>query len=252
MKYLRIAVIPILIATVIVVAGCGSQKRDTTLKYIGHACFVLTASDGTRIAMDPYNTDNAPLEIRKFPKDISADVVTISHSHLDHSNSAGIGGNPRVIYLPGTYKKGNVRITGIAGDHGVINKVSYGPNTDFVFKIGKIKIVHLGAEGMITRASVLAAIDHADVVTFVAAGDIWHPAAKMIAQLRQHNVRTIIPIHYSLSKKNRLWNMATIDEFVKQLAPTERVVRESGSDLTVTAGMPTQVVVLTPSALSAQ
>jgi L-ascorbate metabolism protein UlaG (beta-lactamase superfamily) len=226
--------------------------ETVTLEYIGHSCFLLTASDGTRIVMDPYNNYAAPREIQKFPDDVTADLVTITHFHSDHSNINGVGGKPLAIYQPGSNSAGVVQITGYTGDHGTANNVSQGANTVFVFTIGDIKIVHLGAQGLITQPEIREAIRDADVATLDAVGDSAHPVAEMVAQLRQFGVRTIIPTHYSFTEQTRFFGAITIDEMIQLLPSAEKLVRESGSTITVTPGMPVQVILLTPAALTEQ
>ena len=49
------------------------------LEYIGHACFRLTAADGTRVITDPYD---ASVGIAMLP--LEAELVTMSHGHHDH------------------------------------------------------------------------------------------------------------------------------------------------------------------------
>jgi L-ascorbate metabolism protein UlaG (beta-lactamase superfamily) len=263
MKLRRLSTIPLMLI-LLVTAGCAqatpvpptptptTPPAAATLEYIGHACFVLTASDGTRIAMDPYNSYSAPAEIQKFPDGITANMVTISHFHPDHSNIKGIGGKPRAMYQPGTDAAGIIQIAGLTGDHGLVNNVPTGANTVFVFTIGDIKIVHMGGQGMITEPEILAAIENADVVMIDANGTITNPVPEMVAQLREHKVRTIIPDHYSFTEKTKYYGSITLDEMIPSLPASEKVVRESGSTLTVTAGMPVQFLVLTPSALASQ
>ncbi len=224
---------------------------SATLQYIGHASFLLTASDGTRIAMDPYNNFAAPPELGAYPEGIAADIVTISHFHSDHSNVRGVTG-ARPIFQPASDSAGIVTIAGFQGDHGLAGGVPSGENTVFLFTIGEIKIVHMGGGGVITQPEILAAVKDADVVIIDAAGDEAHPIVEIMDQLRAQGARTIIPTHFSFSEKSRYYGAITVDEFVNLLAPDEVVVRESGGKLPVTAGMPRQVVILTPSALSAQ
>ncbi|HEY5117875.1 MAG TPA: hypothetical protein VII90_00305, partial [Anaerolineales bacterium] len=65
-------------------------------------------------------------------------------------------------------------------------------------------------------------------------------------------VRTIIPTHNSFSDDTLYYGSITVDEFVKLLTPNEVVNRMDGNSITVTPGMPVQVLILKPSALSAQ
>jgi L-ascorbate metabolism protein UlaG (beta-lactamase superfamily) len=223
-----------------------------SLQFIGHACFLLTAGDGTRIVMDPYKSYAVPAEIAKFPPDIVADVVTVSHFHPDHDGISGVGGKPRAVIQPGADQAGAVKITGYKSDHGYTGGVPSGDNTVFVFEVAGAKIVHMGAAGVITQPDILAAIENADVVMIDAMGTDSHPVPEMMAQLRKSNVRTIIPTHNSFSDAELYYESITVEEFIKLLAPGEVVNRTGGSSIAVIPGMPVQVLVLAPSALSAQ
>jgi L-ascorbate metabolism protein UlaG (beta-lactamase superfamily) len=256
-----------LLLTGILLSGCSAAEGQTAapaptatdtpipatakLEYIGHACFLLTASDGTRIVMDPYKDYTVSQEIQLFPKGITADAVVLSHFHPDHANWEAIEG-ARLIYETGSDSVGIVSVTGLAGDHGILNATPVGANTVWIFEIGAIKIVHTGANGVVTQPDILAAMDNADVALMRATGDAGHPVKDIMTQLRELNTRTIIPSHYNHSAQYRLGNGLTVDEFIGLLGPDETVVRMDGSVLEVTAGMPRQVIVLTPSALASQ
>jgi hypothetical protein len=90
------------------------------------------------------------------------------------------------------------------------------------------------------------------VVIFRAGGDDAHPMKEMIDQIRELNARTLIPSHFSMSEKYRMFATLTVDEILALLDPSEAVVRIPGSTLDISTGMPRQVVVLQPSALSSQ
>jgi L-ascorbate metabolism protein UlaG (beta-lactamase superfamily) len=227
------------------------EKVSAVLEFIGHSSFLLTASDGTRIVMDPYKDFTAPREIQMYPEGISADAVVISHFHPDHTNSEAVAG-ARVIYQPGTDSAGIVRLTGLAGDHGLVNGAPNGANTVWVFEIGPIKIVHTGANGVVTQPEILAVIENADVVLLRVGGDPAHPVKEMVDQIRSLKARTIVPSHFSMSTEYRFFSTLTVDEFLDQIGTGETIVRADGSKLEVNAGMPEQVVVLKPSALASQ
>lgn len=220
------------------------------LEYIGHSCFLLTASDGTRIVMDPYRNFNAPREIQMFPEGITADAVVVTHFHGDHANWQAIQG-ARLIYEPGTDSVGIVKLTGLVGDHGIVNGAPVGNNTVWVFEIGEIKIVHMGGNGVVTEPDILAILENADVVIMRAGGGDTHPVPEIMKQLRELKTRTLLPSHYSFSADAR-FTILTIDEFLGLLGPEETVVRSESSELEIASGMPRQVVVLKPSALASQ
>ncbi len=218
-----------------------SAAGQVELQFIGHSCTLIVAPDGTRIVSDPYL--GHPSGLPPFPSDISADVVTVSHFHPDHANVIAILGKPKILIKEGTYQAGLVNITGYKGDHG---KPLSRDNTVFVFEIGDVKIVHMGAAGVVTQADILAAMKDADVVVIDIAGDSEHPLKEEVAQLLSLNVRTIIPGHYSFEGKPVYYGSVTLDTFLKTLPPDLAVVKQGSSKIQVTPNMPQQVVVLTP------
>jgi L-ascorbate metabolism protein UlaG (beta-lactamase superfamily) len=217
----------------------------TILQYIGHSCTLIAAPDGTRIVSDPYG--DRPSGLAAFPDDLTAEAVTISHFHPDHDNSSAINGKPKVIYDPGSYQVGMVKITGYKGDHGLVEGKPRGANTIFVFEIGELTIVHLGAQGVVTEGDILAAMENADVIIVDIMGDVQHPLKEELDQLLERNVRTIIPGHYSFEGESRYYDSATLDEFL-QIVPSDLPIVREGSTIRITAPMPRQIVVLAPSA----
>jgi len=217
-----------------------------TLQYIGHSSTLITAPDGTRIISDPYG-NNHPSGLAAFPNDLTADVVTVSHFHPDHDNVAAVKGTPKIISDPGSYQAGMVKITGYESDHGLLNGKSSGSNTVFVFEIGEVKIVHLGAAGVVTQNDILAAMENADVIIVDVMGDTAHPLKDEMDQLLERNVRTIIPSHYSFNDQPAYYGSVTLDEFLK-IVPADLAIVRQGSTLQITAIMPKQLVILAPMA----
>jgi len=218
------------------------------LQFIGHDCTLIVAPDGTRIISDPYK--DHPSGLAAFPEGLTADVVTVSHYHPDHANVGaikGVNGKPKFVLEPGTTQAGMVKITGYKGDHGLVNGKSSGDNTVFVFEIGNVKIVHLGAAGVVTQSDILAAMENADVVVMDAMGDEAHPLKDELDQLVGLKVRTIIPTHYTIEDNPSYYGSVPLAEFL-QVVPATLAVVKQGSKLEVTSGMPEQVVVLAPAA----
>lgn len=221
----------------------------TVLQYIGHSCTLITAPDGTRIISDPYGGGSRhPIGLADLPDDLTADVVTVSHFHPDHTNVQSVKGEPKIMLYPGSFQAGMVKIAGYAGDHGLVNEKSSGENTVFVFEMGEVKIVHLGAAGVVTQSDILAAMENADVIIVDIMGDAAHPLKDELDQLLERNVRTIIPTHYSFDGQPRYYGSVTLDDFL-QIVPSGLAVVRQGSTLQITADMPKQVVVLAPVAI---
>src|SRR5689334_15455366 len=92
---------------------------------LGHASFRLKGKS-TTLVTDPYDSEAVGL---KFPKHISADIVTISHNHPDHNASGQIEGSPYVIHGPGEYEIKGVGIVGISTYHDGSQGSERGKNT---------------------------------------------------------------------------------------------------------------------------
>lgn len=223
-----------------------------TIEYIGHSCVLIVAPDGTRVVTDPYGDYASPPEIT-FPDGVEADVVTISHFHPDHSNIEAVEGDPQAYYQPGVYRVGEVKITGLESDHGgELGTGGSNANTAFVFEIDQITIVHMGAAGLVSQEEILEVLADADVVFIDIQGDTTHPPREEVEQMVALGAGTIVPTHYSLSSDRRFYGAPTLDEFLAMVPEDLAVADVEGSQLEVTSGMPTQVVVLTPSALGTQ
>ncbi len=56
------------------------------LTFNGHACVTLEASDGRVVVMDPYRSGAFGGKLSHAPLEIAANVVTVTHYHVDHSH----------------------------------------------------------------------------------------------------------------------------------------------------------------------
>ena len=111
------------------------------LEYLGHSCFKITASDGTRIVTDPYTGVGYEMERT------AADYVTCSHFHFDHGYVQGVSGYREVISEPGEYRCGTVRVTGYGSYHDDVKGAKRGKNVIFVFEADGVRVCHLGDLG---------------------------------------------------------------------------------------------------------
>jgi len=208
------------------------------LSYLGHSSFYLLNSDGSRIVTDPYGSYPPFLA---FPKDVEAELITISHSHSDHTATHKVGGKPTVVSDATATTLGGVKITGYPALHGEYQG-TMAPNVIFVFEYESVKVVHLGELGKIESADTLEAIADADVM-LVPIGVVGAmPYNELLALIEQTGARTIIPQHFSLSAEKRWYELGTVDEFLATMPADWPVIYED--DLQVTPGMPRQIVVL--------
>ena len=69
------------------------------IRWFGHSCFGLTASDETRILTDPFDESVGYL----LPR-MEAAVVTVSHGHFDHAYTTACRAIPACCGKPGTIR----------------------------------------------------------------------------------------------------------------------------------------------------
>ena len=72
------------------------EAEQLILQWLAHACFFIQNEQGYTLVTDPY-TESIGYPV---PKEIKADIVTISHEHTDHNNAGVVTGNPLVIRKP--------------------------------------------------------------------------------------------------------------------------------------------------------
>ncbi len=182
------------------------------IKYLGHAAFLLTASDGTRIITDPYKPGCFNGAVNYEPIRERADFVTISHDHLDHSYTHDLPGSSRVINNARGGSAGAVRVTGFETFHDESRGRERGGNIVFVFEDQGLRLAHLGDLGHVPDEQAKA-IDTVHVVLLPVGGHFTvgpDQAHRTAALLR---ARVIIPMHYATEKTNM--PIAGVDQFTK-------------------------------------
>lgn len=162
------------------------------LKWLGHASFLITASDGTRIITDPYKT-GGPLTYAPIAE--SAEIVTVSHEHGDHSNAGAVKGNPRVVRGAGSTTIRGVSIKGVATYHDTVQGKQRGPNTVFVITVDGVRIVHLGDLGHALDEKQRQEVGPVDVLLTPVGGTyaIDGPTAAQVADALK--ARVTVPMH---------------------------------------------------------
>jgi L-ascorbate metabolism protein UlaG (beta-lactamase superfamily) len=76
-----------------VIAQPAPAKKQTEIRWLGHAAFEIVSSGGTRILVDPFITGNpaTPDSLKRLDRYAGANkpaAILVSHSHSDHSADA--------------------------------------------------------------------------------------------------------------------------------------------------------------------
>ncbi len=188
------------------------------IKYLGHAAFVITSDTGLKIITDPYGTgpDLTYGEITE-----SADIVTVSHDHFDHSNVAAVKGNPEVVRRAGRSTAKGIEFKGIASYHDEAKGRLRGNNIIFCFELDGIRLCYLGDLGHLLDDKQVAEIGSVDIL-FIPVGGYYTIDAKAATEVcNQLKPKVIIPMHYKTEKG--IPNIVGVDEFLGGKANVNRL-----------------------------
>jgi L-ascorbate metabolism protein UlaG (beta-lactamase superfamily) len=180
------------------------------IKYLGHAAFVIASEGGVKIVTDPYTTspDLTYGEIRT-----TADIVTVSHDHLDHCNVAAVGGDPEVVRRAEASTARGIRVKGIKSYHDDEGGRMRGGNIIFCFEVDGVRLCHLGDLGHRLDDKQLREIGNVDIL-FIPVGGYYTIDAKTATEVcDQLKPKVIIPMHYRTNKG--LSAIGGVDEFLR-------------------------------------
>lgn len=158
--------------------------------YLGHACFYLESADGVTVITDPYTRVGYEL-----PKNVSADVVTVSHGHFDHNFVSAVH-TTNVISQSGEFTVGNVKIKGFDCYHDEKQGALRGKNVIFTFEMDGLKICHFGDLGEAYRADIAEKISDADIWLIPVGGTYTIDAVQAEEYVRKCKPKAVIPMHY--------------------------------------------------------
>ena len=209
------------------------------VKWLGHATFVITSDTGTKIITDPY-TPAEKLNYGEIKE--SADVVTVSHDHFDHSNVASVRSNPEVVR--GTAEIKGIKFNGIPTYHDKAQGEQRGSNTIFCFEVNEVKICHLGDLGHQLTDKQVAEIGEVDILLMPVGGFYTIDAMVASQVCDQLKPKVIIPMHFKTNKC--ALPISGVDEF---LHGKKDISRPDASEVEFRAGellANTQIIVLKP------
>jgi len=210
------------------------------VKWLGQAAFLITTDAGIKIITDPY----APNEMLTYDEiNESADIVTVSHDHFDHSNVAAVGGNPEVV--KGTAEVKGIKFSGISTYHDNVGGSQRGNNIIFCFEVDGIRVCHLGDLGHMLSDNQVAEIGKVDVLLIPVGGNFTIDAKGATEVSEKLAPKVIIPMHFR-NERCPTFPVAGVDDF---LEGKEGVTRLNASEAEFKQGeLPatTQIIVLQP------
>jgi L-ascorbate metabolism protein UlaG (beta-lactamase superfamily) len=194
--------------------------------WFGQSAFLL--EDGVRVLIDPFGDVRSAAAGRGMTFDyppiegVQADLLLITHEHLDHNGADAVVGSPQTIRsTAGTFDTPVGRVLAVASEHDAEAGTLRGPNTIFCFELGGLAVCHLGDLGQSAlRPEQRAAIGEVDVLFLPVGGGPTVGGEVSAALVRELRPRLVVPMHYGTPAANFL---DPPDAFLDALgAPVER------------------------------
>ena len=215
------------------------------VEWYGQSAFRLT-DDAVTVFIDPFDDLTALAErgVRwEYPaiEGVEADLLLVTHEHLDHNGVGPIGGEPVTLRsTAGRLESPVGEVVAVASEHDAAAGTERGPNTLFAFTLGGRRVAHLGDLGQSElreeQAQALGRID----LLFVPVGDGPTIGAEQATAIAARlGAQIIVPMHY---RTERIGFLEPVDAFLQRAQRVERL-ESSAFDLEALAGGDPVVVV---------
>ena len=195
------------------------------VEWYGQSAFRLSDGD-TTVFIDPFDDMDALKGHRRWEypaiDGVSADLVLVTHEHLDHNGIGAIAGEPAVLRsTAGKLESPIGEVLAIASEHDDAAGTERGPNTIFAFTHGGLRVAHFGDFGQAElRDAQERALGTVDLVFVPVGGGPTTGAAQAAAIAATAGARIVVPMHY---RTERIDFLEPVDEFAAAAARVERL-----------------------------
>jgi len=211
------------------------------IRWLGHATFMISSDDGTRIITDPYTT-GGKLSYGEIQE--TADIVTVSHGHGDHNNTGAVRGNPTIVDQTGVTEVKGVKFQGVASAHDDAGGTQRGSNIIFCFEMDGMRVCHLGDLGHMLDDEQAAALGQIDIL-IIPVGGYYTIDAEVATRVVDKLVpKLVIPMHFKNDKCD--FPITGVDEFLKGKTNVTRLEVSEAEFHAEHLPTYTQIVVLAP------
>jgi len=172
------------------------------IRWYGQSAFLLTGVHH-RVFIDPFgDIASAPRRADwrwDYPpiEGAEADVLLVTHDHLDHNAVEAIGGDPVVLAKAGRHESPLGEVVGIASEHDAAAGTERGPNTIFRFAVDGTTVAHFGDFGQPSlRPTQWEALGDVDVLFLPVGGGPTIGSDAAAELVREVRPRLVVPMHY--------------------------------------------------------
>jgi L-ascorbate metabolism protein UlaG (beta-lactamase superfamily) len=200
------------------------------IQWYGQSAFALSSTDAS-VFVDPFG-DMSPLAGRGMQFDYpaiegaSADLLLVTHEHLDHNAVEVIGGDPATLRsTAGKLDSPIGEVVAVASEHDQAAGTERGPNTIFVFGLDGMRVAHFGDFGQAAlRDEQQAAIGQVDLIFLPVGGGPTANAAQAREIVDRLGPKWVVPMHYRTPK---IGFLEPADAFIESFGEVHRCAEPS-------------------------
>lgn len=183
------------------------------IKWYGHAAFLITSDEGTKILIDPYEPGAFGGQLSYGKIKDQADIALISHDHADHNDTTGLPGTPQVVKGSGSKTVKGISIKGVSTYHDPSKGSERGSNTVFTIKVNDVQLCHLGDLGHLLSNKELTEIGQVDILLIPVGGFFTIDPKQATRVVEQIKPKILIPMHFKTEKCG--FSIAPVEDFLK-------------------------------------
>jgi L-ascorbate metabolism protein UlaG (beta-lactamase superfamily) len=212
------------------------------IKWYGHAAFLITSDQGTKIIIDPYEPGAFGGQLSYGKIGDQADIVITSHDHADHNYTKDLPGTPQTVKGSGPKTVKGVSMKGTSTYHDRSKGSERGANTIFTLKIDNIQLCHLGDLGHLLSDQELSEIGPVDILLIPVGGFFTIDPKEATRVAEQIKPKILIPMHFKTQKCG--FPIAPVEDFLKGKTNTKRLKASEATFDRATLPQKMEIVVL--------
>jgi L-ascorbate metabolism protein UlaG (beta-lactamase superfamily) len=202
------------------------------VEWYGQSAFRLSGAEAT-VFIDPFGDVSAfagrGLEFG-YPAitGVDADLLLVTHEHLDHNGVDAIGGEPVTLRsTAGRLESPIGEVVAVASEHDRAAGTERGPNTIFVFSLDGLRVAHFGDFGQSAlRDEQADALGRVDLLFIPVGGGPTIDGEHAVDIADRLGARWVVPMHYRTPRVNFL---ETAESFLERMQEARRL-EASGFD----------------------
>jgi L-ascorbate metabolism protein UlaG (beta-lactamase superfamily) len=212
------------------------------IKWYGHAAFLITSDQGTKIILDPYESGAYGGQLAYGRIKDEVDIALTSHDHADHNDTKSLPGSPQIVKGSGSKTVKGILIKGISTYHDPSKGSERGTNTIFNLQIDGLQVCHLGDLGHILSEQEIKDIGAVDILLIPVGGYFTIDAKEATRVVDQIKPKVVIPMHFKTEKCG--FPIAPVEDFTKGKSGLKRVGTSEVTFTRATLPQKMEIVVL--------